>query len=314
MTMRAIRVVGGRLTLDARAQEPAAKPDDAIVRPIRVAIDPSRIVEAGDGVIPGTECVGEVVRGSERVHEGARVVAMPDLSCGACEACRGGLATHCPSGATLGTPRAAGCLAERFAIDPANLVESPPSVEDDAAALAAVVGRAMHAVLCAGERAKGLVTIIGDGATGLLAGQILHRSNPHVRVLWRLERSVGICERWRVPHRHFSEAGRRGDQDVVIDARGDDESLRVAMAMLKPRGLLVVARKGGGGMMMDAALLRERELQCIGSRTSLVREALALMAARHIDVGAIIGARCRFDDVPTIVGREAQSVRTLIEM
>lgn len=314
MTMRALRVRGCRLELDACAAAPDVSADEALLRPLFVAVSRTDIETTPDGVIAGRECVAEVVAsdGSSRVRVGQRCIISPVLNCGVCELCRGGLWTHCAKGRELATSRAAGCLAERIAVAPVNLVEVPSTVADDAAAMAVAVGRAMHALRCGGEGTRGYVTIIGDGATALLAGQILLRTNRQVRIAWARPRSVDVCERWRIAHRNLTEVGRRGDQDVVIDARGDAASIAAALAMLKPRGCLVLAAVPPPATTIDPAPIRDRELHVVGSRGVLIREALALVAAQHIDVGALVSARCRLEDLPAAIARESEAVRILV--
>ncbi len=316
MTMRVLRVRDGRLVLDAAAAAPIASADEAMLRPKIVAVHHADITATHDGVIAGRECVAEVVEpdGASRVRVGQRCILSPVFNCGACDLCRGGLWTHCERGRELASESAPGCLAERIAAAPVNLVDVPSTVADDAAAMAVAVGRAMHAIRCGGEGTRGYVTIIGDGATALLAGQILLRTNRQVRIAWARPRTVETCERWRIAHRNLAEIGRRGDQDVVIDARGDAASATAAMAMLKPRGCLVLAAVPPPSANLDSAPIRDRELHVVGSRGVLIREALALLAARHIDVGAISSVRCRLDDLPATLAREKDAVRILVEV
>lgn len=332
MTMRALVTGRGGWIFDARSPEPLGGEERVIVRPRVVAVDPADATDDVDGVIPGREFAGEVIAGPVPWKAGTRVVAMPFTACGTCGLCRAGLSVHCAAGRQMGTHEIPGCLAERVVVGRMDLVEIPAGVDDASAALGVCVGRALDALRWVGEQSRGLVTMIGDGATALLAAHMLHRTNAQTRLLWRRNSSVDVCERWRLPHRNITEAGRRADQDAVIDACGDETSIAAAVGMLRPRGLLVLADEGCTAPFalrptaedsaarrafshhLDAATLRRRELHVIGSRGVLLREALAALARKTVDATAIAPVRCRLEDAPSVVAREHGAARVLVEV
>src|SRR5690606_6250511 len=80
----------------------------------------------------------------------------------------------------------------------------------------------------------------------LLTAQALARLNKSVRLLGSRPERVALCERWGVKHRLIEEAGRRQDQEVVIDCTGASGgasgggALRLAMQLVRPRGVILL--------------------------------------------------------------------------
>lgn len=170
------------------------------------------------------------------------------IACAKCERCRSGLATHCTQREVLGldaddarseqTRR--GTLAQFIAV-PATAVEAvPPKVTPQSATLANTIAGVLHAARFVRIEHKPYVTVLGDGATGLLMAQWLVRANASVRVLGTRPDRLALCERWGIKHRDVREAGQRNDQDVVIDCTGSPQGLELAMRFVRPRGKVIV--------------------------------------------------------------------------
>ncbi len=299
--MRAIVCEAGSVRLAPEYAAPSAGSGEARVR-VRKAL-----VTRADGEIAtgrrrhvgvmGQALVGEVERAPDApALIGKRVVASPDIICGMCDLCRGGLSRHCRDRASLGRDDRDGCFCELVRVPVRNLVEVPRGVDDDAAPMAPVVASALHAAQHIRPGQKAFITILGDGLEALVAAQVARQTSDAVRLLgWRPER-FGLCEKWGVRHRHADHAGRRRDQTVVIDCEGSPRSLELAAGLLRPRGTIILTCAPGRGQAIDLRPIVDAELEMVGSRAGPVQDAVALLARGEIDTHSLIGRRVRFED------------------
>ena len=187
--MRATYLYGAGDVRVTDAPDPTLQqPTDALVRVTRACVcgsdlHPYHSAPAGDGSSIGHEFIGVVEAVGDDVAAltpGDFVIAPFAVSCDVCEFCRAGLQTSCVVGgfwndAHLGT---GGAQAEavRVPLADGTLVKVPGITPDtDEVMLASlltlsdVYGTGWHAAVRGGVRAGSTVTVIGDGAVGLLA-------------------------------------------------------------------------------------------------------------------------------------------------
>lgn len=188
--MRATYIYGAGDVRVINAPDPTIeRPTDALVRVTRACVCGSDLhpyhskPASTDGSSIGHEFIGVVEEvGSQvsRLSLGDFVIAPFAVSCGVCEFCRAGLQTSCVKGgfwndAHLGT---AGGQAEavRVPLADGTLVKVPGISESTSEAqlaslltLSDVYGTGWHAALKGGVTQGSTVTVIGDGAVGLLA-------------------------------------------------------------------------------------------------------------------------------------------------
>lgn len=256
---------------------------------------------------------------------GKRVVGAALVSCGVCDLCTRGLAWHCREGRIAGLKGRDGRCAEKSCAPAANLAAVPDEVEDDAAlftgALAQAIHNAQHAgaglharggrapgtagSLSASADRSGFVTVAGDGPVGLLTALVLSRQGHAVRLLGRHEHKMAFCEKQGIKTRHERDAGRRADQDVVVDCTGAPDGFALACAMVRPRGRIVLCSRwapgaapgaGGKAPAPDLRALVDHEIELVGSRGGSIGEALSMLRAIGPEIGALIGKRFRLDD------------------
>ncbi|MEK6702583.1 MAG: alcohol dehydrogenase catalytic domain-containing protein [Planctomycetota bacterium] len=309
--MLSLRRTDSRVVLDSKSPVPVPVVGEALVRITRVALGSPDAVTTGEqspfqGTL-GQEGVGVVehlwagATGEEsRKWERKRVAISSVLSCGACEVCRGGMGWHCVMGTAMGRMGRDGVLAQFAAVPLRNLTEIPSGLDDDRAAFAGVVGSVVQMTHAVRVERRTFVTVLGDGVTGLIAGQLLAKSNASVRLLGRHESRFLLCERWGIKHRHERDAGRRGDQDVVVDCTGMPGGLEMACKLVRPRGVIVVKGPPSRGVRqsrmvcLDAAA--SHEVTVIFSAASNPREGLGVLEARGVDVLALITRRGKLSD------------------
>jgi threonine dehydrogenase-like Zn-dependent dehydrogenase len=228
--MRATYLFGAGDVRVIDAPDPSLQqPTDVLVRVTRACVCGSDLhpfhsaPESASGVSMGHEFIGVVEEvGSDvaTLTPGDFVIAPFAVSCGQCEFCRAGLQTSCVNGGFwndrgLGT---AGGQAEVVRVPFADGTLVPvPGIGADAderllaslLTLSDVYGTGWHAAVRGGVRAGSTVTVIGDGAVGLLA--VLSAKQLGAERIVLMGR-----------HQSRTELGRElGATDVVAE-RGDD--------------------------------------------------------------------------------------------
>lgn len=304
--MRAARIQSGSLVVDAGYPEPTAEPGVAVVRVSRVLITETDLGVAR-GIVPHTGVLGQafvgvverVVGADPRGLTGRTVVASPDLPAPTSDLARRGMGAHDPDRAVLGVRGRDGCLADLVAVPSGALVPVPDGVDADRAVFALPLARALHAAQIVRIPGKPFVTVLGDNLRALLAAQVLARLNASVRLLGTLPDRFDRCARWGVKHRHRDEAGRRADQDVVIDSERTAASFALACGLARPRATVVLLGEtphGPGSEGADLGPVIERELTVVGARCGSLGEGVEMLRSGSIDLDGLITKRFRLED------------------
>lgn len=159
-------------------------PTDALLRLVRTCVCGSDLhpyhsmTPNPSGVSMGHEYLGVVEEiGSEvqTVRRGDLVIVPFVFSCGVCDFCREGLQTSCRLAGIVTRLGSAGAQAELLRVPLADGTLYPVDVDEDSPLLAGlltlsdVYGTGFHAALTGGVSEVTSVTVIGDGAVGLLA-------------------------------------------------------------------------------------------------------------------------------------------------
>jgi threonine dehydrogenase-like Zn-dependent dehydrogenase len=200
------------------------QPTDAVVRVVRACVcgsdlHPYHSMPAADhGVAMGHEFIGvveETGAGVSKVKAGDFVVAPFAFSDGTCQFCREGLHTSCVQG---GFFSAAQAEALRVPLADGTLVKAP--VDEDSELLPSlltlsdVFGTGYHAAVKGGVNERTTVTVIGDGAVGLLAVLSARRLGAQQIIL------MGR-------HKTRTDLGREFGATDVVAERGDEGIAKV---------------------------------------------------------------------------------------
>jgi len=247
-------------------------PGDALVRVVRACICGSDLhpyhsmPATPGGTSMGHEFIGVVEEiGAEvtTVRTGDFVIAPFAVSDGTCEFCRAGLQTSCLHGGfwnDLGFGTGGGqAEAVRVPLAEGTLVPVPgidSGTDDDLLAglltLSDVYGTGWHAAVRGGVRPGSTVTVIGDGAVGLLAVLSAKQLGAERIVLMGRHRSRTDLGREFgatdvVPERGADGIARvrdltRGGSEIVLEAVGHMPAYLQAVGVVRPGG--VISRVG----------------------------------------------------------------------
>ena len=309
--VRAVRYDGQSVTVDRSGPEPAVVAGEVLLRPTLWAIDAADLAVVGGrtpfrGVL-GRRCVGVVERaGDERgaAMVGRRFVVSPTVVDPSSDMARRGLAPHDPDRLVMGARGRDGVLSDLVAVPRTALHPVPEALSDEAAVFVLPVARAVHVSRLVRLEGKAYITVLGDTPDALLCAQVMARLNASVRVLGDDERMLGLCERWGLKSRPTADAGRRQDQDVVVDGICTPQSVALALALVRPRGTVILKPEaapvpGGGattlgGVDLTAAVLHEVEV--VGARAMAMGEAVEMLASGAVDPSPLIGRRYGLDE------------------
>jgi len=311
--MRAIVLSADGVALDAGYTDPSPTAGEVLIRPTRMGVCATDLELARGymdfaGVL-GHEFVGVVEslgQGVDKSWLGKRVVGEINCVCGTCDMCQSGLKEHCRQRTVLGIAGRDGCFAERFALPASNLHAVPDNVDDDSAVFAEPLAAAYQILRQLTIQGRPYITVLGDGRLGLLCAQVLSKLNATVRCIGKHDAKLGLCEKWGVKHRLLDDVGLRQDQDIVVDCTGSATGLTTALAMVRPRGTIVmkttVAPPTADGTSPDVANLPDlspiviHEINVVGSRCGPFGTALEALSAGEVDVVSLISRRMKLAD------------------
>jgi threonine dehydrogenase-like Zn-dependent dehydrogenase len=142
-----------------------------------------------------------------REDTGERVVMVPIVNCGHCSFCLRGLPTYCTRGKFYGLTRD-GFFSESKAMRPRNLMPIPANVSDEEAAIVEPVALALRVLNHLKPNLGDWVTVVGQGAIGLLMTQV---------ALMKGCRVIAVDTQ-----KHRLELSQKYGADVVINAQTED--------------------------------------------------------------------------------------------
>src|SRR5687768_69114 len=297
--MLALRV--GKKRVSVRHVAKPDNPEEVLVRVVvsgicNTDLEIARGYAGFNGTI-GHEFVGVVE------ETGRRVVGEINAGCGKCELCRAGDSRHCPSRTVLGIVGRDGAHAEFLQLPAVNLIPVPENIPDQHAVftepLAAACGILERAAITADDR----VAVIGDGKLGLLCAQVVALTEATVLLVGKHREKLQIAARRGIETANPEEAVKRQRQfDVVVEASGAPAGFKLALALLRPKGKLVLKSTFHGSTEIDAARIVVDEISIVGSRCGRFQPALDLLNRQAIDVENLIS-----EEHPLSNGVEAMS-------
>jgi threonine dehydrogenase-like Zn-dependent dehydrogenase len=238
----------------------------------------------------GHEFVGvvESAPGAEELL-GRRVVGEINAGCGHCELCAAGDARHCPGRTVLGIVGRDGAHAEFLRLPAANLLPVPDEIEDERAVFAEPLAAAYGITERAQVGRETRTAVIGDGKLGLLCAQALALTAAPVTLIGKHPEKLRIAARRGIETVTLDRcAGRERTFDTVVEASGSAGGFDLAMALLRPRGTLVLKSTFHGATPINAARIVVDEISIVGSRCGRFRPALDLLRRRAVDVESLI--------------------------
>jgi threonine dehydrogenase-like Zn-dependent dehydrogenase len=246
---------------------------------------------AGFSGILGHEFVGVVESAPpQQAHWiGKRVVGEINIGCGRCEWCAEGVKEHCTNRAVMGIRDHGGAFAEFVSLPAVNLHEVPDGLDDESAVFAEPVAASCRILeqLVVGPRSR--VAIVGDGRMGLLVAQVIRSAAERVTVFGRHERKLAVARGLGLATAAADEAIPAAKRfDIVVDVTGRPEGLTRALALVRPRGTVVMKSTFHGAAPIESWPIVVDEVTLVGSRCGPFAPALALLASGAVRVKPLV--------------------------
>jgi threonine dehydrogenase-like Zn-dependent dehydrogenase len=291
--MKGLWLENQTLSLRDDLPQPQPSPGEALVKVLQAGICNTDL-ELLRGYypycgVPGHEFVGVVVEGPESLLQ-KRVVGEINAACGHCRYCLQGMPTHCENRTVLGIVNRSGAFAEYLTLPVKNLHPVPDNVSTDAATFTEPIAAALEIQEQVKITPKEKVLVVGDGKLGQLIAQTLALTGCELWVLGRhrdklaklSDRGIqtGLVE--DLPNQKF---------DIAVECTGNPEGLAIALAQLRPRGILVLKSTYAGRVNLDMSSIVVNEITLIGSRCGPFLPALELLANHQIHVSSLIAEK-----------------------
>ena len=240
--------------------------------------------------VPGHEVVGDL-------DDGTRVVLEPVLACAArgiappCDGCARGDNGNCeriafgclePGLQTGYCSDTGGGWSAALVAHDSQLHAVPEAMSDEAAVMVEPAACAVHAVASTAVPEGAVVAVLGAGTLGLCTVAALRRLALPGSVIAGAKHAVqrrlaadlgadvvaepdGVARAVRRQTRSLAVEGRlTGGADVVMDCVGSEDSLAEALAVVRPRGTVVLVGMPGS-VRVDLTPLWQREVRLVGS-------------------------------------------------
>lgn len=250
--------------------------------------------------ILGHECVGivEEVNSDDKSLLGKRVVSEISYGCKEpdCEWCAKKLYRHCPNRHTLGIWQKDGCFCEYFTMPIEVLFEVPENVEDEQAVFVEPLAAAVEITEQLHIKPMDRVVVQGDGKLGLITALTLNAMNVNVILVGKHQNKLDIAKAQGVETKLLSDFKIEKIYDVVVEATGSVTGFETAMALTKPRGVLVLKSTVAASKEFNMAPIVIDEITVLGSRCGQFPPALRLLKSGKINLKPLISAEYSIDD------------------
>ena len=151
------------------------------------------------------------------------------------------------------------------------------------------------------------VAVLGDGKLGLLIALALDAHGYHVHHFGRHPEKLALS-----PGRTSTAVPPNAEYEWTVDATGNPEGLRTAVAMTRPRGTLILKSTVHDAVPVNTAPIIVHEITLVGSRCGRFEDALQLLGI--VPVERLIAARYPLSDAPAAFAAAASGcLKVLLE-
>lgn len=248
----------------------------------------------------GHEAVGVVedVNCEDKSLIGKRVV--PEISYGCkdpnCSWCAEKMFRHCPNRHTLGIVNKDGVFAQYFTMPVEVLFEVPDSVSDKQAVFVEPLAAALEITEQHHIKPYEKVVVLGDGKLGLITALALNAQNIDVMLVGKHQNKLDIAKSQGVKTSLLKDFAIEKKYDVVVEATGSINGFEMALALTKPRGVLVLKSTVAASKEFNLAPIVIDEITVLGSRCGQFPAALRLLESGKVDFSSLISAIYSADD------------------
>ncbi len=262
-------------------------------------------------LVMGHEFVGEIVKvgaGVQSLKVGDKATAEHVIGCGVCEFCNQGRKNLCINPSVIGLHRQ-GALAEYLAVPESLVYKLPSRMTYDQGVLVEPLSIAVYGVRKAQVLVGDCVAVIGQGPIGLLTDLVARAAGvrvygfdilPH-RLNFALKHHMldgAINSKEPSALEKFRQAARQDGADVVFEVVGQEATLRNALQVVRPGGIVAVLGVFEHDVLVNMMSVVKREIKILGSWTCLntFQAAIDLLVSDEIPTDLLITHRYAFAD------------------
>lgn len=261
----------------------------------------------------GHEFVGVAEAGR---YSGQRVVGEINCSCGSCDFCRRGLATHCPHRSVVGILNHDGAFADYVFLPEENLHAVPDELADDQAVFTEPLAAAFQIPAQLDLPAFGRCTVFGDGRLGNLCAQVIHGAGVPVTVVGKHPAKLELAAALGIETALVSDLPADFLSDLVVDCTGSPSGLEAALRTVQPRGTIVLKTTTADAIACHLAPVVIDEVTIVGSRCGPFPRAIEALQHQEVEVARLISARFPLEKVDTALeaARTPPNLKVLLEI
>ena len=246
--------------------------------------------------VPGHEFVGEVDASDDPGWHGRRVVADINAGCGECEDCTAQprlAGHHCARRTVLGILGRSGAFAELVTVPERCLVAVPDTLTDDRAVFAEPLAAALHVLdEFEGKPRPKRAVVLGDGKLGQLIVYALLSEGVPTTLVGRHTHKLALAKAAGADTVLEADvpAAIHG-AELVVEATGSESGLARALAMVAPKGVVVLKTTVAAKLTVDLAPVVIHEVRVVGSRCGDMRRAVEVLASGSVNPLPLVEAR-----------------------
>ena len=138
--------------------------------------------------------------------------------------------------------------------------------------------------------------MLGDGKLGLITALALNAQNLDVTLVGKHQNKLDIAKAQGVNVALLNDFAIEKKYDVVVEATGSISGFETALALTKPRGVLVLKSTVAASKEFNLAPIVIDEITVLGSRCGQFPAALRLLQSGKVDFSPLISAVYSVDD------------------
>jgi alcohol dehydrogenase len=251
-------------------------------------------------IIAGHEIAGEIVDVGNKVSKdlvGRRATTEINIPCRRCWYCTHGMYTHCPYREVIGITIDGG-MAE-YVLTRSDVIHIVDELSYEEAAFIEPLAAVIEMIEMEPPKPLSDVAVIGSGAIGLLAIQVLKLMRPRKIIVItrkdspkkRLALELGADETIDLEeiYDYVKKNTREGSGfDYVVEASGDPSALDLAINITRPRGVVAAKSTHGVYTTFDYTKAIVKELRIIGSRCGPFEKAIDLLRMKLVKISKLV--------------------------
>jgi threonine dehydrogenase-like Zn-dependent dehydrogenase len=200
-----------------------------------------------------------------------------------------------------------GAFAEYLRLPTRNLLKVPDAVGDRQAVFTEPLAAACEILDQVTITPEQRVAVIGDGKLGQLIARVLATTNCDLVLIGKHADKLHLAAAAGIPTLLLEHVDPARQFGLVVEASGAAAGLQLALALVKPRGAIILKSTFHGAVSLDTSRLVVDEISIIGSRCGRFDKALALLAAGQVEVETLIAAEYPLSDGVTAMQHAARA-------